>query len=446
MSLPAPLELGWRTTAGHCFTLAEAGVELHGGPGEHLLLRPPTALLAERMVGLDDGMTVAAAAQGLSPDELARLHYYVWRLADVGVVAFDLWSDGHHLATLLPRRRGFRPGAFGPQRLRLSRFSYIRRDGDATLLAAPDAACEALLVDRRAPEWVLTGPCGDEAGAALVRVLAHAGLLEAADAAEPPERRTWEFHDRLLHRASRFHDDFVARGGTYRFGEDGDPTPPVRPRHRGPARALPVPALEESRPLRDVMEARRSDRAPAGPPPTAGEISELLYRVARTTAVDPGTARATRRPYPSGGALHELEFYVAARDCQGLSPGLHHYRGDEHELVEVAGADAAAPLLEQCAQAWQRPGEPPPVVIVLATRLPRLAWKYERIAYRLTLLDAGVAIANLYLVATDMGLACCAAGSGNSETFSAALGESDWVETSIAEFGLGHPTPGAGTA
>ena len=82
---------------------------------------------------------------------------------------------------------------------------------------------------------------------------------------------------------------------------------------------------------------------------------------------------------------------------------------------------------------------PPQAVIVLASRLPRLAWKYEGIAYRLALLNAGVVIELMYLVATDMRLAPCANGSGDSRPFETATGLDPLEETAIAEFALGVP-------
>jgi SagB-type dehydrogenase family enzyme len=173
-------------------------------------------------------------------------------------------------------------------------------------------------------------------------------------------------------------------------------------------------------------------------------VGQLLHRVARVTAVLPGAPEvpqeALLRPYPSGGAIHELEFYLAVRACAGVAPGFYHYRGHEHALTEIAGAEApAAAMLEDCARAWGRPGQPPQVLIVITSRLPRLAWKYAGIAYKISLMNAGVAIQSLYLVATDLGLAGAAAGSGNPELFAHATGVSSWEETSIAEFGFGRP-------
>ena len=81
----------------------------------------------------------------------------------------------------------------------------------------------------------------------------------------------------------------------------------------------------------------------------------------------------------------------------------------------------------------------PDVTIVVSSRLPRLAWKYERMAYRASLLHAGVIIELMYLVATDMNLAPCANGSGDSRLFEQATGLDRFEETSIAEFCLGLP-------
>ena len=80
---------------------------------------------------------------------------------------------------------------------------------------------------------------------------------------------------------------------------------------------------------------------------------------------------------------------------------------------------------------------PPHVLIVLTCRLPRFAWKYQSMAYRVVLLNAGVAMQTMYLVATDVGLAGCANGSGNSRLFAEITGLDPLEETSIGEFALG---------
>jgi SagB-type dehydrogenase family enzyme len=74
-------------------------------------------------------------------------------------------------------------------------------------------------------------------------------------------------------------------------------------------------------------------------------VGQLLHRVARIKSVLPGVRNGRRTfcwPYPSGGAIHELEYYLAVRACAGLAPGFYHYRGLEHGLTHI-GAEAPAP-------------------------------------------------------------------------------------------------------
>jgi oxazoline/thiazoline dehydrogenase len=184
------------------------------------------------------------------------------------------------------------------------------------------------------------------------------------------------------------------------------------------------------------MDERRSRREMGNRPVSRNQVAELLYRVARVREVMPSPLEdRLLRPYPSGGAIHELEFYLAVGACDGLASGFYHYRGSEHALTRLEGG--AAPAQEMLASAWDPPGEPPQCLIVLASRLPRLAWKYEGNAYKLSLMNAGVALQSLHLVCTELCLNGSAVDSGQPDLFAAATNVSSWEETSIAEFGFG---------
>lgn len=494
----APLQFRWRTRPG--VTIARDGsdalaVTVDGDTSARLR---PGAALAAALAGFGSvggvGEQELVAAAGGDAAAVARAHFALRRFVANGLVVCDVLggggatanarddADSALLATVLPRRRDFAlegtgvqgaggrgAGAAGagagepPTQARLSRFAVLRRDGDALLLACPGAGCELLLHDERAAGWLAAaafapvaveagsggadGAAGGDADArtALLRLALAHGLLEAAGALESPARASWEFHDRLFHHAARSFDDLVVRGGTFRF--DGTlPSPPaVRPPHAGTEH--PLPAVDESagsRPLRDVMERRRSRREMSEQPLPLRSLATVLWRVARTVASErTGPQETIRRPYPSGGSLHELEFYVAAGRCEGLPPGFYHYRGDAHRLTELPGAAApAAAMLDSAARAWGQEGAPPQVLVVLASRLPRLAWKYSGIAYKVSLLNAGVAIQSLYLVTTDLGLAGAAVGSGDPGLFAQASGCDPFEETSIAEFGFGAAAGG----
>jgi SagB-type dehydrogenase family enzyme len=70
-----------------------------------------------------------------------------------------------------------------------------------------------------------------------------------------------------------------------------------------------------------------------------------------------------------------------------------------------------------------------------------VSWKYDALAYRTILKDVGVLYQTMYLVATAMGLAACALGSGNADLFATAAGTDYFVEASVGDFVLGIPPP-----
>ena len=65
-------------------------------------------------------------------------------------------------------------------------------------------------------------------------------------------------------------------------------------------------------------------------------------------------------------------------------------------------------------------------MIVVASRFPRMASRYASIAYRNTLLDAGIAIEAMYLNATAMRLAPCALGINLPDLFARITG---WIRS-----------------
>jgi len=130
--------------------------------------------------------------------------------------------------------------------------------------------------------------------------------------------------------------------------------------------------------------------------------------------------------------------YIAVARCAGLGPGLLHYRADRHQLARVAedGPDVRALVAEAAAAAR---AENVQLLLILAARFRRLSWKYESIAYATALKNVGVLLQTFYLVATAMGLAGCAIGGGNADTFSRAAGTRYVEESSVGEFLLGRP-------
>jgi SagB-type dehydrogenase family enzyme len=191
--------------------------------------------------------------------------------------------------------------------------------------------------------------------------------------------------------------------------------------------------------LTSILESRKSIREHGNNPPTHAELSEFLYRTARVKKrIRASEYEVATRPYPSGGALYELEFYPLVNRCEGIPPALYRYDAGLHCLEQISPLFAEtrqllADAMRSCGMRTE-----PHVLVVLAARFLRVNWKYESLAYALILKDVGAAYQTMYLVATAMGLAPCALGGGNSVTFCRAAGTEYWAESSVGEFLLGR--------
>jgi SagB-type dehydrogenase family enzyme len=197
-----------------------------------------------------------------------------------------------------------------------------------------------------------------------------------------------------------------------------------------------------------VMERRCTLRA-AGPDPiTARQLGELLFRCARVRGCRTSPrGELSDRPYPGAGAIYELEIYPLVHRCDGIEAALYHYCPFTHRLERLAGEAAAARDLLEAARAAYRLGsaeagapEPlgtlPDVLLIIAARFQRIAWKYEAIAYALLLKDVGVLLQTIYLAATAMSLSPCALGHGDPDRFCRAAGTDPYVEASVGEIAL----------
>jgi len=359
------------------------------------------------------------------------------------------------LLTLLPTSAGFRwpaPRAL-PERLTLSRFAYLRRDGSELILESPKCHCRVSIRGGRVLRSILALVEAGTAERALrsfrsshrdgelaLSVLLDAGFLVAdtADGGSVDDRlplAVWEFHDLLFHARSRRGRHAHPMGGTFRFeGRFEEPT--LQRRFAGEPIPLPRPGsrVMDDFSLRRALESRQSTRAQGREPLRSDQLSELLFHSAGARPLDDGPGPRWRRAYPSGGARYPLEVYAAIRTCNGLEPGLYHYDPIEHCLRFVRGAGAD---LQRLLDETQVGPEAPQVALVLAARFQRVSHKYESIAYALILKEAGALLQTLYLVGAALGIGVCAVGNGDSELFARLSGMDPHVEAPVSEIVVG---------
>lgn len=392
------------------------------------------------IAGTAGGATAAAEA----------LHYYIERLAYARLLCWSLADDDGEIAQVDAQAKRYAPGsgALPSHDLQFSRFAFVRVVDSQAVLESGLVSARVTLRERGVE--LLASVLGRPRPAtpdSLAEALWRLGFVDAGQAGETAACRSWEFHDLLMHETSRSNREVLPIGGTYRLEGKISPPPAVRPSL--PGRRIALEKIDPGRIRRgsaalDVVQARRrSVRHYSSASIGLAAIGEFLWRSCRTTGHLHGHAHELMsRPYPAGGSVNELEFYVAVERCEGLEAAVYHYDSHGHALTELAASrPAARKIVNACSRSMvQDIGQlPPAATIVISTRLPRLAWKYERMAYRASLMNVGVVYHLMYMVATDMGLAPCAIGTGDSRLLEEAAGLDRLEEAAIGEFALGVP-------
>jgi len=401
---------------------------------------------------------------GKDADRLVR------QLARSGLLEFSLGKspEGAELVVLEPQMPDYwprTPPLDNADVLVLSRFAYVRRRGHDLVLESPRAGALFKIGDAKVAHALamLAQPQGIKQlrrsggfpGLELLALLVDCNiLLRIGPRRSKGHRRDegdadlvlWDFHDLLFHARSTEGRHANPIGGTYPYAGDLPPLPAVRP--RWPGKKIDLRKFSGQRSfLGTLLRQRRStrifdDRRPI----TFAELAHFLDATARVQT-KPQSRPETQefpeveyapRPYPSAGAAYEFELYLAVHNCEGLEPGLYHYDAGAHGLVAVDVSSNQLGALVIGAQYAMGAPAPPQIVITIAARFGRLAWKYSALAYALVLKDAGVLMQTFYLMATEMGLGACAIGIANIDLFAKMTGIEFHIEGPVGQFALGR--------
>lgn len=189
-----------------------------------------------------------------------------------------------------------------------------------------------------------------------------------------------------------------------------------------------------------VLAGRSLSAAIGAPAPVEAALTwqtlgALLYHTVGVTARRSGYAL---RAAPSSGGLFPTELYVRALGVAGVDPGLYHYAPEtEHlERLEDAthrtlGLSSAAALAEV------------PIAVVLTSVFRRTGHKYRDRAYRYAVADAGHALENLRLAASEAGLFATPVRRFDEQRVSQQLGLDDNQEGVLALVLLSRKQPQA---
>ncbi|MGB6295384.1 MAG: PatA/PatG family cyanobactin maturation protease [Rivularia sp. (in: cyanobacteria)] len=357
----------------------------------------------------------------------------------------------------------------------LSRFAYQRQYEGAMVLESPLSKFRITLLDWRAsalltllaqPQSLGTLNIFADLSPEIIQQFVHllwtTNFLTAEP--EPLSLQVWEFHNLLFHSRSRSGRHDYDTADIKKFIDKLPQFPVVKPPMSDKILPLPRPNLQlviqGDFTLTEAIETRKSIRDYDDTHPiTLEQLSELLYRTARVKDIykledkfgDKGDKddkqefdldklrdlEASNRPYPCGGSMYELEIYPVVRHCEGLAAGLYHYDPLNHQLEQIADNNSDVAALIKDSHHYSGEQGIPQVLLVITARFGRLFWKYRSLAYSLVLKHVGVLYQNLYLVATNMGLAPCGLGVGDSDRFARATGLDYIEESSVGDFILG---------
>lgn len=344
--------------------------------------------------------------------------------------------------------------------LMLSRFAFLRQENQQFILESPLSKAKIILLDWRATaligkltevdsaftlETLANGLIDAEIARSFIQLLMATGMIALEP--ESDALAEWQFHNLLFHRQTRLQRlDEKPKSEIPQFKKH-ERSLMLKPPMSEQVISLDKPDLEALAKtdisLTQAIESRQSIREYDDQSITLHQLGEFLYRCARVKEVytiEPdlmNVGECTKRPYPSGGALYELEIYPVIHRCEGLDAGLYHYQPLSHILHAIAPWDLEVEAL--IFDAWKATGQQdiPQVLLIVTARFGRLFWKYHAIGYGLILKHIGLLYQTFYLVATAMKLAPTALGAGNSEQFGKIAKLNEHEESSVGEFMLG---------
>jgi len=389
---------------------------------------------------------------------LPKFYFYLEQFINIGFICITFSSDGCPLVTIVPNCPNY---SFHFKEVDLetkysfSRFAYCHKEEKQMILESPLSLAKMILQNWQSAAIITELAefrnchelCHKIPGISEKTIQMFLSLLWSAEMIsekeESPNLISWEFHDLIFHarvRAGR-HNNSIGRVYSYRF--PGIPQLPiVKARVSNDVINLDKPESEKLEPIdysfTTVLEARQSIRDFGELPITAKQLGEFLYRSVRVkTLIETPIGTLSQRPYPSAGACNELEFYLVINKCENTSPGFYQYYSQEHQLCRISGQNDYTEKLLEDAKSNNPLKADVQVLIIIAACFSRITGYYESIAYAGILKNVGAVFQTMYLVATALGLASCAIGSGNSDLFAVAAGTDYYTETSVGEFLLG---------
>lgn len=171
--------------------------------------------------------------------------------------------------------------------------------------------------------------------------------------------------------------------------------------------SVPIPAtIRKNKAVEIVLKKRRSARGFKGRGISLENISRLLICGA---GINVKTKEGEfLRTYPSAGARYPLEVYlISLNNKNGIKKGVYHFNV-KHSLLETVSKDADKKYISGIFE--QKIAEKASLLFVITAVPQRTLEKYGKRGWRYVLFEAGHLAQNIYLLAEENRLKCCAIG------------------------------------
>lgn len=199
---------------------------------------------------------------------------------------------------------------------------------------------------------------------------------------------------------------------------------------------LPQIAIPKGKPLGQILQERYSCRNFKSDKSLKNTELSLILWAAGGLRIDAVT-EATRT-VPSAGACYPLEFYIVIgkNSVEEIVAGVYHYEVFSHRLKLIKPGDIRKELVKSCL--GQTFIEEAPIAIVIAAEYKRTTWRYSEKGIRYVHMDAGHSCQNIYLMASDLGLATVEVGAFQEAVVSKVLGLKSDIKP-LAIMPVGYP-------
>lgn len=200
------------------------------------------------------------------------------------------------------------------------------------------------------------------------------------------------------------------------------PEPPAyRADYAAPAVLGPKAQLSSSHSFFDVVKARASRRdfgdSPMSPEAFTSVLAWTFGRRGETIAYD--WRNAPLRYVSSAGGLACVDAYPVVLNVQGVPPGSYYY-DYERGLVPRVQAEMSETIAALApGSSWVSRSA---AVVVVVADASRVDHKYKSMGAKLSMLDAGVALGHLELVAAALELRACILGGLSAERLAELFG------------------------